>query len=241
MRAGNVRWYMTGGGRRQQNNNLWSIVPVWARPAIYMAGSTALIIIAWPVLRFVVIGGLAYGAYKLVSLWRMWRQAVNWATSGGMGGSMQLELVEDIRKEAQACLLASCVNGDSLVLEMIPDSVADDDYEKAIELGSAVDMQTIEEEGTPQMLAGLAGRIKAVFPVVINGRRSELFVAASAKFGSARLELDAVSIYTRLGPSGQIVETKIDTSAAAGREGSRPKGSGRRHKREARDADYKEL
>ncbi|KAJ2654722.1 hypothetical protein IWW48_005937 [Coemansia sp. RSA 1200] len=240
MRTGNARWYMTGRGRRQQHNSLWSIVPAWARPALFMAGSTALIIIAWPVLRFVVIGGLAYGAYKLVSLWRMWRQTVNWATRGGMEGPMQLELVEDIRKEAQACLLASCINGDSLVLEMIPDSVADDDYEKAIELDSAVDMQTIEEEA-PQLLAGSAGRIKAVFPVVINGRRSELFVAASAKFGSARLELDAVSIYTQLRPSGQIVETKIDISAAAGREGGGHKRSGRRHKREARDADYKEL
>ncbi|KAJ1881020.1 hypothetical protein H4R99_002646 [Coemansia sp. RSA 1722] len=41
----------------------------WVKPAAYTAGGVALTIFAWPLLRFVVIGGLAYGAYRLARVW----------------------------------------------------------------------------------------------------------------------------------------------------------------------------
>ncbi|KAJ1822323.1 hypothetical protein LPJ56_000859 [Coemansia sp. RSA 2599] len=41
----------------------------WVKPAAYTAGGVALAVFAWPLLRFVVIGGLAYGAYRLARVW----------------------------------------------------------------------------------------------------------------------------------------------------------------------------
>ncbi|KAJ2563700.1 hypothetical protein IW140_006017 [Coemansia sp. RSA 1813] len=87
---------------------------------------------------------------------------------------------------------------------MLPDNV-DDDYGRSIALADAMDVKVV---GSPFRDAA---RVKALFPVLIEGRESALVVMASGSVGD-NVSIDTVSVYTHL-ESGQIVETKVDVSS----------------------------
>ncbi|KAJ2402013.1 hypothetical protein GGI23_001011 [Coemansia sp. RSA 2559] len=223
-----ARWYIGGshgGGKDPRRQQRLFVMPLWAKPALYVAGGTAVLVFAWPVLRFAIIGGLAYGAYKLARLWFTWRQAINW------GGEGTTDTVEVIKTVAQASLQKACIRGDPLVAEMLPGNIDDVGDGKSITLASAMEVQVLE--GSP---FGAAERVKAVFPVLMEGRQSALFVSASGSVGES-VSMETLSVYTYL-KSGQIVETKLDVSSGGD---EAPERAGFQEKRKARDADYKEL
>lgn len=54
--------------------------PPWIKPALYTAGGVAVITFTWPVLRYVMLGGLTYGAYRLFKVWLLIRRLNNGQT-----------------------------------------------------------------------------------------------------------------------------------------------------------------
>ncbi|KAJ1801025.1 hypothetical protein LPJ59_000625 [Coemansia sp. RSA 2399] len=220
-----ARWYISshgGGGGKDPRRQRRFVMPLWAKPALYVAGSTAVLVFAWPVLRYAIIGGLAYSAYKLVRLWLTWRQAINW----GEGTAA----VDAIKTVAQMSLQRACIRGDPMVAEMLPGNM--DEIYKSITLAGAMDVQVLESP------FGAAERVKAVFPVLIEGRESALFVSASGSVGES-VSMETLSVYTYL-KSGQIVEAKLDVSSDS--DDKVPEGAEfQNKKRKAKDAEYKEL
>ncbi|KAJ2556982.1 hypothetical protein EV175_001641 [Coemansia sp. RSA 1933] len=218
MLVGRARPYMNDSDPRRQNQPNRMTMPPWIKPALYAAGGTALLVFAWPALRFVIIGGLAYGAVKLVRLWISWRQEFSW-------GRGAVDNVSEFKTVAQLSLQAACLRRDAIVAEILPDSVDD----RSITLADATDVQIVG-----------GNRVKAVFPVLIDGQQSGLYVSASGSVAEGVL-VEAVSVYTQL-RSGQIVEASIEVSSSDGEDDSSSyRGAQRQTKRKVKDAEYKDL
>ncbi|KAJ2458436.1 hypothetical protein GGF42_002066 [Coemansia sp. RSA 2424] len=235
----------------------------WAKPALYTAGGVALVVFAWPVLRFVVIGGMAYGAYRLVRTWlllrslsqgpRLTRDDIGGDIGGGgplaelwraatagllrrsvfSGLSVSPQLVEQLRVASEARLRANVEVGDARLLEALGGD--DGDSASLVQLGEAmqVESSTVQTGGAGQSRTC----VEALFPVFVDGRATPLFVQAEGSAVPGVVE--SASVLARLA-SGEVAEIKLDVqpSSSSYEHGSGAKrGGGRR----VQDAEYKDL
>ncbi|KAI9501747.1 hypothetical protein GGI25_004340 [Coemansia spiralis] len=248
---------------RQRNPYSQSPTPLWVKPALAAAGGAALIVFAWPLLRFVILGGLAYGAYRLVRVWFTFRE-ISRTLGGtsrddikfgqGQGGSVwqqvfgdglfgmfssamgkQSTVVREIREVALASLHNACFKGGT-ILDMLPDELTNS-YDNAITLGEAIQVDTVKFEAQQK----IEERIEAAFPVVVDGKATELYVLASAYTNGLQADrsgvsVDILNLYTRLS-SGEVVETNIDV--VGDDKGGKPVSGD--PKRNVRDAEYRDL
>ncbi|KAJ2641174.1 hypothetical protein GGF44_002240, partial [Coemansia sp. RSA 1694] len=237
-------------------------------PALYTAGGVALVVFAWPVLRLVVIGGMAYGAYRLVRTWLLLRSlsqgprltrddiggdiggggplAELWrAATGGLlrrsvfsGLSVSPQLVEQLRVASEASLRASVEMGDARLLEALGGDDGDGDDASLVQLGEAMQV----ESSTVQ--TGGAGQsracVEALFPVFVDGRATPLFVQAAGSAVPGVVE--SASVLARLA-SGEVAEIKLDVQPSSSSSSSDEHGSGAKRGggRRVQDAEYKDL
>ncbi|KAJ2721041.1 hypothetical protein GGI07_004231 [Coemansia sp. Benny D115] len=196
-------------------NNRFDRSPLrWVKPAVYTVGGVVLVVAAWPVLRFVVIGGLAYGAYRAVNLFfavrdldrSMRGHAPNFpgaaqqgpisslfrsifsSFSGNAAGGFGRQFYS-LHQVAQASLQAAC--GAEL------DNRAKDLIYKALESTALLQLEPsqvllgepMDQQSSTEIVNGLRNdSISALFPVSVNGMPTSLFVQASASIAGAPSE-----------------------------------------------------
>ncbi|KAJ2008104.1 hypothetical protein GGI04_000360 [Coemansia thaxteri] len=209
----------------------------WVRPAAYAAGGTALVVVAWPVLRYVVLGGVIYGVYRLARTWLLLRSLGQggglrrddigfapgegggglaealWQMAGLRGPTVSPRRVAELRGLAEDCVQTAVQADDSRLAELLGDGGS------AVELGDAVEVQALEAEG--------AGCVEASFPVLVGGAASAAFVRASG--GLRGGALDAACVLVRL-PAGDVAEFRLDVAA--------PRGDRRRN---VPDAEFRDV
>ncbi|KAJ2838332.1 hypothetical protein FBU31_000944 [Coemansia sp. 'formosensis'] len=212
----------------------------WTKPVIFTAGGVALVVLGWPMLRFVVIGGMAYGAYRLVRtlllfrsltqgprdrpsgpLAELWREAVAGLRRSVFLGSVSPQLIEQLRVAAETGLKAGVDAGDARLLDVLE---ADDD-EADVVLGEA--MQTSSEsvavDGREQT------RVEALFPVFVGARATPLFVQAVGSTMPGMIE--SATVLARLA-SGEVAEIPLDVNNTRNQ---------KRRKKHVVDAEYKDV
>ncbi|KAJ1720711.1 hypothetical protein LPJ53_004690 [Coemansia erecta] len=242
------------GRRSIHGSPLW-----WVKPAAYAAGGAALVVVAWPVLRFVVIGGLAYGAYRLVRLWLILRD-LNRSSSGGssvnnplewlfgsifsQGGVVSGKGVRTMQKIGEASLTAACSgnNSDRDVIGL---------FERALGLEELYDItlgEPMETQSSAVMVDGVQRHYAdAVFPVYVSDSATTLFVQVSAVSGDAQgetsISVESMRLLARM-PSGEVAETSIRVVGSDDSLNDDPdsfSSEAREHKRKVQDAEYKDL
>ncbi|KAJ2812418.1 hypothetical protein H4S07_001414 [Coemansia furcata] len=211
----------------------------WTKPVIYTAGGVALVVLGWPMLRFVVIGGMAYGAYRLVRtlllfrsltqgprdrpsggpLAELWRDAVAGLRRSVFLGGVSPQLVEQLRVAAETGLKAGVDAGDGRLLEVL-----ETDDEADVVLGEA--MQTSSESVVVD--GRERARVEALFPVFVGARATPLFVQAVGSTMPGVIE--SATVLARLA-SGEVAEIPLDVGSI----------KQRRKKRHVVDAEYKDV
>ncbi|KAJ2840807.1 hypothetical protein FBU31_000104 [Coemansia sp. 'formosensis'] len=212
----------------------------WTKPVIFTAGGVALVVLGWPMLRFVVIGGMAYGAYRLVRtlllfrsltqgprdrpsgpLAELWREAVAGLRRSVFLGGVSPQLVEQLRVAAEAGLKAGVDAGDARLLDVLEE--ADDEADVVLGEAMQTSSESVAVDGRERT------RVEALFPVFVGARATPLFVQA---VGSAMPGvIESAAVLARLA-SGEVAEIPLDV------------GSGikqRRRKRHVVDAEYKDV
>ncbi|KAJ2059299.1 hypothetical protein GGI17_004486 [Coemansia sp. S146] len=216
----------------------------WARPVLYTAGGVALVVLGWPVLRFVVIGGMAYGAYRLlrtVFLFRslsqgprvtrddisssggplaeLWRAAMAGLRRSVFAGSVSPQLVEQLRVAAETGLRAGIDMGDERLVEVLGGEGA------GVVLGEAM-----QAEESSFVVNGLGKtRVEVLFPVFVDMRATPVFVQAVGSAVPGVIE--SASVLARL-ETGEVAEISLDVARQS---------SPRAKKRRVVDAEYKDV
>ncbi|KAJ2486776.1 hypothetical protein IWW37_005492 [Coemansia sp. RSA 2050] len=182
----------------------------------------------WPVLRFVVLGGMAYGAYRLLrtilffrslsqgpsdisggplsDLWRV--------TLSGLRRSVSPQLVEQLRVAAESGLRMGVEAGDRRLAELVEGG--------SVTLGEAMRVaeSTVVADGRE------AVRVEVLFPVVVDMRITPLFVRAVGAAEPGVIE--SATVMARM-DSGEVEEIELDLT-------NTPK-----KKKRVVDAEYKDL
>ncbi|KAJ2261075.1 hypothetical protein GGI01_001611 [Coemansia sp. RSA 376] len=216
----------------------------WTRPVLYTAGGVALVVLGWPVLRFVVIGGMAYGAYRLVRtiflfrslsqgprisrddisggegpLAELWRMTMAGLRRSVFAGSVSPQLIEQLRVAAETGLKAGVDMGDARLVEVL-----DYDDGESVVLGEA--MQT---EESSVVVDGLGRtRVEVLFPVFVDGRATPVFVRAVGSAVPGVIE--SASVMARLA-TGDVAEIPLDVVGQ----------SSSKRKKKVVDAEYKDV
>ncbi|KAJ2481426.1 hypothetical protein IWW56_001754 [Coemansia sp. RSA 2131] len=207
--------------------------PQWSplvKTFVYTAGGVAVVTMAWPVLRFVVLGGLGYAAYKAFRLYLTFRQINNafgsttlWEQiQKSMGFSAaQPAIMGMVRTRAIESLRAAYLN-DTRVQDALGGHGLIE--ESDIDLGEAMEVET--ESGAEE-------RVEALFPVVVGGHASACVVESvwTAGAGTEDYHEKEVSMWVRQ-PTGSVVGIKIDPIVTE---------PGPRKKSNVQDADYRDL
>ncbi|KAJ2865840.1 hypothetical protein GGH94_001972 [Coemansia aciculifera] len=217
----------------------------WARPVLYTAGGVALVVLGWPALRFVVIGGMAYGAYRLLRtiflfrslsqgprvtrddinssggpLAELWRAAVAGLRRSVFAGSVSPQLIEQLRVAAETGLRAGIDMGDERLVEVLGR-----DDGAGVVLGEA--MQTEESRFVVNGLGRT--RVEVLFPVFVDMRATPVFVQAVGSAVPGVIE--SASVLARLA-SGEVAEIGLDVLGQ-----SSPKAK----KKKVVDAEYRDV
>ncbi|KAJ2803703.1 hypothetical protein H4R20_002791, partial [Coemansia guatemalensis] len=223
--------------------------PLWLKPALYAAGGVALVSISWPLLRFVLLGGLGYGIYRLIRvalmfrnlrrsagdsqmLWEHLQQMASGSSSSSgsdRAAGVAPGVLETMQRSAEDGVRVSY--GISLrVQQMIGDGGITAD---AITLGEAVSVEKEEDSSIGE------SRVEAVFPVFVDGRGTAVFVQAAGVLGSRSVDyairLDTLHVLARQ-KSGEVMAVSIDPAAAAS-----TGTTDRKKRRHVEDADYRDL
>ncbi|KAJ2716452.1 hypothetical protein H4R19_000636 [Coemansia spiralis] len=201
----------------------------WVQPALLAAGGITLTVIAWPVMRYVVLGTLGYGAYRVVRALLVLRSLSRLSSGAGLWEQMVAGLgmspvapavIEVVQRSAQAALRASCASPDiARVLTSDADSV---------ELGDPVDTRSA-------LASGERPRIEIVFPVLMAGQGVPVFVQAVATTGTGNVDyiatIEELRVLVRQS-SGSVLSIPIKHT---------PAGAKARSAHNVRDADYRDL
>ncbi|KAJ2181966.1 hypothetical protein GGF45_001197 [Coemansia sp. RSA 551] len=206
--------------------------PQWTplvKTFVYTAGGVAVVTLAWPVLRFVVLGGLGYAAYKAFRLYLTFRQINNafgstslWdQMQQSMGFSAQPAIMGMVRTRALESLRTAYLN-DSRVQDALGGRGLID--ENDIDLGEAMDVET--ESGENE-------RVEAMFLVTVGGHASACVVESvwTASAGTEDYHEKKVTMWVRQ-PTGNVEEIKIDPVVT---------DPGPRKKSNVQDAEYRDL
>ncbi|KAJ2014625.1 hypothetical protein IWW39_004475 [Coemansia spiralis] len=200
----------------------------WARPILYTAGGAALIVLGWPVLRFVVLGGMAYGAYRLLRTVLFFRGLGQGATTlkggplsdlwrstlAGLGRSVSPQLVEQLRGAAEGALRVGVESGDRRLVGLVDGG--------SVGLGEAVRVaeSVVVVDGRETV------RVEALFPVMVDMRLTPLFVKGVGTAGPGVVV--SATVLAKL-DSGDVEEIALDLAGS-------PK-----KKKHVVDAEYKDL
>ncbi|KAI8319026.1 hypothetical protein GQ54DRAFT_56165 [Martensiomyces pterosporus] len=203
----------------------------WIKPALYAAGGMALAVVAWPVLRFVALGGLGYLAYRTIRLWMIAR-SINSMMQGRSTGNREEFNFRDTQ--------ASPVGPLSHMFRMFEGSGVFDMFASGRSKKSASAMQKVAEDSlrcafeNDERLRGLVDMpdarnmavgdameyqstsvngnesMEAIYPVFFGNQASTLFVqAAGSVKKDGGLGVDWVRALARV-QSGEVVEVKLD-------------------------------
>ncbi|KAJ2742028.1 hypothetical protein GGI20_004778 [Coemansia sp. BCRC 34301] len=207
----------------------------WVKPAVYAASGVALVVFAWPVLRFVVIGGLAYGAFRLSRTLlqlrslsqgpRLTRDDIS--SGGGILGELwrglfsragaSRQLVEQLRVATEASLRANIEKGDERLLGVLGEA-------GTLVLGDAMQV----DSSTVQTGDRVGTRVEALFPVFVDGRATPLFVQAAGSAVPGVVE--EATLLARMA-SGSVEQIRLDLQSA----------ENEKKERRVQDAEYKDL
>ncbi|KAJ2434212.1 hypothetical protein GGF42_009263, partial [Coemansia sp. RSA 2424] len=161
----------------------------WAKPALYAAGGVALVVFAWPVLRFVVIGGMAYGAYRLVRTWLLLRSLSQGPRlprddiGGDMGGGGPL--AELWRAATGGLLRRSVFSG---LLSVSPQLVeqlrvaSEASLRASVEMGDARLLEALEGDGDDASLVQLGEAMQVESSTVQTGGAGQSRTCVEALF-----------------------------------------------------------
>ncbi|KAJ2349719.1 hypothetical protein IWW50_003468 [Coemansia erecta] len=205
--------------------------PQWTtliKTAAYTAGGVAIITVAWPVLRFVVIGGLGYLAYRAIrayfafrninrmlgtqNVWEQVQQMMGFsAVPPGVLGAVRTHAVSSLR---------TAVGNDARVQELLGGVAVN---AGDVDLGDAMDVQAVRGQ-----------RVEALFPVFVGGRGSSCFVQTVWAAGRDMSDYRAkeTTVWARQ-PNGDIVNVTIDPVDDTCQDNKR--------KSHVEDADYRDL
>ncbi|KAJ2851199.1 hypothetical protein IWW36_001338 [Coemansia brasiliensis] len=212
--------------------------PQWRqliKTAAFTAGGMALVTFAWPMLRFVIIGGLGYFTYRAIRIYLQFRRfnsvfspssSMWWdqmqramgmtGVSSAMLSTMQKAAVDGLRT---AYLNSARVQ--SAIGEMV--------NEENVDLGEALDVQTsaVNVGGREQQ------SVEALFPVFVEGRGSTCFVQTVWTVDGEMRDYRAKesTLWVR-NPSGDVEYITIDPIEH---------GSAKSSKRNVKDAEYRDL
>ncbi|KAJ1816373.1 hypothetical protein IWW57_002190 [Coemansia sp. S610] len=200
----------------------------WTKPILYTAGGAALIVLGWPVLRFVVLGGMAYGAYRLLRTVLFFRALGQGATTlnggplsdlwrstlAGLGRSVSPQLVEQLRGAAEGALRVGVESGDRRLVGLVDGG--------SVGLGEAVRVaeSVVVVDGRETV------RVEALFPVMVDMRLTPLFVKGVGTAGPGVVV--SATVLAKL-DSGDVEEIALDLAGS-------PK-----KKKHVVDAEYKDL
>ncbi|KAJ2307687.1 hypothetical protein IWW51_001157 [Coemansia sp. RSA 2702] len=207
--------------------------PQWAalvKTAAYTAGGVALVTVAWPVVRFVVIGGLGYLTYRAVRAYlefrhigRMLGTSTMWEQVQRAAGMRPVSeaTITAARTQAAESLRTAYLN-DSRVPRMVGDAADAAD----LELGEALDVSSaaVRVNGREQR------QVDVLFPVLVAGRAGACFVQSVWIVGDKEYRAKESTVWVRQ-PDGSIDSVKIDPVEA----------QGRRKRAHVEDADYRDL
>ncbi|KAJ2833258.1 hypothetical protein GGI24_000919 [Coemansia furcata] len=213
----------------------------WTKPVIYTAGGVALVVLGWPMLRFVVIGGMAYGAYRLVRtlllfrsltqgprlprdspsgpLAELWRDAVAGLRRSVFLGGVSPQLIEQLRVASEAGLKAGVDAGDARLLEVLE---ADDEADVVLGEAMQTSSESVSVDGRER------ARVEALFPVFVGARATPVFVQAVGSTMPGVIE--SAAVLARLA-SGEVAEIPLDVGGA----------KQKKKKRHVVDAEYKDV
>ncbi|PIA17180.1 hypothetical protein COEREDRAFT_80553 [Coemansia reversa NRRL 1564] len=218
--------------------------PLWLKPALYAAGGVVLVSISWPLLRFVLLGGIGYGIYRMIRmalmfrdlrrsvgdsqmLWeRLQQMASGSSTANDRASIVAPGVLETMQRSAEDGIRASF--GTNLRVQQIIGGIT----AEAVTLGEAVSVEKEEDEVIGQ------NRVEAVFPVFVDGRGTAVFVQAAGALGSRSIDyairLDTLHVLARQ-KSGEVMAITIDPAA------SPAAATGQKKRRHVEDADYRDL